>query len=215
MSYAERREELTQRLKWDFKKGKEIPEKMEAPRVLKNPNRPEDGGDQDTIRESPKVSPIDEGSEQVPEVEEEEVATATTHGDNIAAYAEPTLPQIHDHFLDAVSGQILLETSCGLVEVTAFIGNSITTIALQDGTMAIVTMDYNITIMARMERGQVVEVTPIRIQALAAEVSDYTGITDPEVMADDIDLPLTPLLVDILCSSITAQSLSLWGVATK
>ncbi|PUU78764.1 hypothetical protein B9Z19DRAFT_1126126 [Tuber borchii] len=43
---------------------------------------------------------------RITEVEEEEVATATTHSDNIAAYAEPTLPQIHDHFLDAVSGLV-------------------------------------------------------------------------------------------------------------
>ncbi|PUU73972.1 hypothetical protein B9Z19DRAFT_1134114 [Tuber borchii] len=151
----------------------------------------------------------------ITEVEEEEVATATTHGDNIAAYAEPTLPQIHDHFLDAVSGLTLLETSCGPVDVTAFIGNSITTIALQERTMAIVAMDYNITIMARMERGRVTEVTPIRIQAVAAEFLDYTGITDPEVMADNIDLPVTPLFVDVPCSSITALSLPLWRVATK
>ena len=47
------------------------------------------------------------------------------------------------------------------------------------------------------------------------EVSDYRGITDPEVMAETIDLSVTPLLVDLLCSSITALSLSLWRVATK
>ena len=43
---------------------------------------------------------------KVTEVEEEEVATETTHGENTAAYAEPALPQIHDHVLDAVSGQV-------------------------------------------------------------------------------------------------------------
>ncbi|PUU78760.1 hypothetical protein B9Z19DRAFT_1126122 [Tuber borchii] len=42
----------------------------------------------------------------ITEVEEEEVATETTYGDNIAAYAERTLPQIHDHVPDAVSGQV-------------------------------------------------------------------------------------------------------------
>ncbi|PUU78772.1 hypothetical protein B9Z19DRAFT_1126136 [Tuber borchii] len=67
--------------------------------------------------------------------------------------------------------------------------------------MAIVGMDYNITIMARMERGRFIEVMPIKIQAVAAEVLDYTGITDPEVLADNIDLPVTPLLVDSLKSA--------------
>ena len=47
------------------------------------------------------------------------------------------------------------------------------------------------------------------------EVSDYRGKTNPEVMAEAIDLSVTPLLVDLLCSSITALSLSLWRVATK
>ena len=55
---------------------------------------------------------------------------------------------------------MLLETSCGPVEVMDFIGNSITTIALQTHTMAIVAMDYNITVMAKMERGGVIEVKP-------------------------------------------------------
>ncbi|PUU77734.1 hypothetical protein B9Z19DRAFT_1065627 [Tuber borchii] len=43
---------------------------------------------------------------EVTEVEEEEVATETANGEDTAAYAEPTLPQIHDHTLDAVSGQV-------------------------------------------------------------------------------------------------------------
>ena len=43
---------------------------------------------------------------EVTEVEEEEVSTDTANGDNAAAYPEPTLPQIHDHVLDAVSGRV-------------------------------------------------------------------------------------------------------------
>ena len=43
---------------------------------------------------------------EVAEVEEEEVATETTNGDNIAAYTKPTLPQIHEHFLDTISTQV-------------------------------------------------------------------------------------------------------------
>ncbi|PUU78770.1 hypothetical protein B9Z19DRAFT_1126134 [Tuber borchii] len=42
----------------------------------------------------------------ITEVEQEEVATKTTYGDNIAAYAEPALPQIHYHVLYIVSGQV-------------------------------------------------------------------------------------------------------------
>jgi len=49
---------------------------------------------------------------EVTEVEEEEVATETTYGDNISAYAEPTLPQIHDHILDGVSGQVQESDFC-------------------------------------------------------------------------------------------------------
>ena len=212
VSYAERKEERTQRLKLHFKKGKdglrsdgkepdpsnpegayahpsdngderstEGTEKEEkvgsiekgppSPPLEKSANCPGDGHDQDTIRGSPEVSQIDEGSEQgssttgaleitdcpppyscesvphivieqdttagtgwrgrtqlagskfsdieislvsdnanyrieVTEVEEEEVATEIAGGDNAAAYAEPTLPQIHDHVLDAVSGRV-------------------------------------------------------------------------------------------------------------
>jgi len=76
-------------------------------------------------------------------------------------------------------------------------------------------MDYNITIMARMEWGGVIEVTPIRIQTIAAEVPDYMEITDPEEIADTIDLGVTPLLVHVLCFPITALILILWNVATK
>ena len=105
MSYAERKEELTQRLKLHFKKGKDcfrsdgkesdpsnpdgayvrpsdngedgssqgtkkgekvgsIEKEPLSPPLEKSPNRPEDGHDQDAIRESPEVSQIDEGSEQ-------------------------------------------------------------------------------------------------------------------------------------------------------
>ena len=104
MSYAERKEELTQRLKLHFKKGRDcfrsdgkesdpsnpdgayvgpsdngedrgiegtkkgekfgsIEKEPLRPPLEKSPNRPEDGHDQEAIRESP-VSQIDEGSEQ-------------------------------------------------------------------------------------------------------------------------------------------------------
>jgi len=211
VSYAERKEERTQRLKLHFKKGKDglpsdgkepdpsnpegvytrsdnreegstegtekgekvgsIEKEPPSPPLEKSSNRPEDGHDQDAIRESPEVSQIGEASEQgssttgaltindrppltpvenvppivieqdttagtgwrgrtqlagskfsgieislvsdnandrieVTEVEEEEVATETANSDNAAAYAKPTLPQIHDHVLDAVSGQV-------------------------------------------------------------------------------------------------------------
>ncbi|PUU78773.1 hypothetical protein B9Z19DRAFT_1126138 [Tuber borchii] len=138
-----------------------------SPPLEKSQNRREDGHDQDAIRESPEASQIDEGGEQAIKQDTtagtrwrggtqlagkaEEVATETTYGEKIAAYAEPTLAQIHDQVLDAVSGQMFLETSCGPGEVTAFIGNIITTIALQARAMAILARDYNITILARME----------------------------------------------------------------
>ena len=105
VSYVKRKEELTQRLKQHFKKGKEcfrsdgkesdpsdpdgayvrpsgngeggsaggakkgekvgsIEKEPLCPPLEKSPNRPEDGHDQDAIRKSPEVSPIDEGSEQ-------------------------------------------------------------------------------------------------------------------------------------------------------
>ncbi|PUU78774.1 hypothetical protein B9Z19DRAFT_1064789 [Tuber borchii] len=57
-------------------------------------------------RELPLVSDNANYGIEVTEVEEEEVAMETTHGDNIAAYAEPSLPQIHYHILDAVSEQV-------------------------------------------------------------------------------------------------------------
>jgi len=101
------------------------------------------------------------------------------------------------------------------VEVTAFIGNNITTTALQARTTAIVAMDPSITIMVRMERGEVTQVTRTRTQATAAEVSGSTGIIDREVMAGTTNRSITPLLVDVLCSSITALSLSLLRVATS
>ncbi|PUU78778.1 hypothetical protein B9Z19DRAFT_1064792 [Tuber borchii] len=43
---------------------------------------------------------------EVTEVDKEDVSTETTYGDNIAAYAEPTLPQIHGHVMDDISGQV-------------------------------------------------------------------------------------------------------------
>jgi len=43
---------------------------------------------------------------EVTEVEEEEVATETAHGDNTAKYAEPALQKIQDHAPDAVSEQV-------------------------------------------------------------------------------------------------------------
>ncbi|PUU78782.1 hypothetical protein B9Z19DRAFT_1064795 [Tuber borchii] len=153
-----------------------------SPPLEETPNRPEDGLDQDAIRESPEVSQIDEGSEQeqdttsgtgwrgstelagmsnnanygieVTEVQEEEVETETTYGDNIATYAEPALPPIHDRFLDALSGQIkeeMLQSESTQLDAPGEIlrpSNSATTIALQDRTMAVVAMDYNITIIA-------------------------------------------------------------------
>ena len=40
-------------------------------------------------------------------------------------------------------------------------------------------------------------------------------ITDPEEIADTIDLGVTPLLVHVLCFPITALILILWSVAMK
>ena len=115
---------------------------------------------------------------EVTEVEEEEVATDTTNGDNIAAYTKPKLPPILEHSLDTISRQVqesdfhnqmreemLQSESTQLDAPGDFLRSS-----RSNGfhrkqhydnrspahTMAIVAMDCNITVMARMERGGVI-----------------------------------------------------------
>ncbi|PUU78767.1 hypothetical protein B9Z19DRAFT_1064787 [Tuber borchii] len=123
---------------------------------------------------------------EVTEVEEEEVATETTYGDNIAAYAEPTLPQIHDHVLDAVSGQVqesdfhnqireeMLQSESTQPDAPGgFLRSS------RNRTMVVVAMDYKYHNHGQNGTGLGYRGYAIKIQAVDAEVPDYTGITDP------------------------------------
>ncbi|PUU73867.1 hypothetical protein B9Z19DRAFT_1134261 [Tuber borchii] len=230
-----------------------------SPPLERSPNRPEDGHNQDAIRESPEVSQIDEGSEQgssttgaltiddrppltpvenvphivieqdttagtvwrgraqlvgITEVEEEEVATETTHGDNIAAYAEPTLPQIHYHVLDAVSRQVQVSDFHDQIREEMLQSESTQPDAPGDlllprrstGFHRQQHYDNRSPRLHNINRAHGLQYRnhgqngtgrgcrgyPSRIQAVATEVSDYTRITDSEVMADTMDLSVTP-----------------------
>ena len=174
---------------------------------------------------------------EVTEVEEEEVATETTNGDNIAAYTKPKLPQIHEDFLDTISRPVQECDFHDQIREEMFQNESTQPDAPRDFLRSSRSnsfhkqqhYDNRSPSLHNGNRGQGLQYHnhgqngtgrgyrgyAIRIQAIGVGVSGCGGITDPEVMAENIHLSVAPLLVDLLCSSITALSLSLWRVATK